>query len=601
MATNAPTAPARDDAADEQDNGAAPRGNQVLTTITHGGHVLDDAAEPQRVRELARTQESFTTAEEAVGEVTFTTPFGYLFRDLEDDPAAHLPAEDPAAVVAALKRLGAAMVEDNPPPPAGDSIIPGVYTYWGQFIDHDLTANTDRVATASDITRPDLSPSPPADVVRDLQNLRQPTLNLDSVYGDGPTLDPARPTRAGSFYDGVKLKVGTCATESNPGRPPIGGVRIPPDADLERDLPREGKKAQIADARNDENLIVAQFHLAFLRFHNAVVDWVKDHHADCRDDPAKLFRRARRLVRFHYQWLTANDYLKTVALPGTADKLLLGGPKFYEPRGGEPYMPLEFSVAAYRFGHSMVRAAYDFNRNFGKRLPGQGEGPPLIPVAPFDLLFLFTGEGFTRGPGGTVTANPFGGDTDVLPFNWIIEWDRMVSKVDPDPTHFARKIDTRIAPPLDDIVNQGNGVSDPDIRALLKRLAARNLLRGYQLSIPTGQAVAAAMGVALLSESELRQGNGDGLNRALDEGGFLARTPLWFYVLKEAEVRANGNTLGEVGSRIVCETMIGSLHHDPRSYLNWRGGWDPSQGVRLANGDPVVTIADLFRFAGIPA
>jgi hypothetical protein len=549
--------------ADPDEQGEGARGNQVLTTITHGGHVLEDDARPQRAAELARTQESFTTAAEAVGEILFTTPFGYLFTQIENDPAAHLPADNPAATVSALKALGAAMVEANPPAEAANSTIPAVYTYWGQFIDHDLTANTDRVADASDITEPDLKPSPPADVVRNLRNLRQPTLNLDSVYGDGPTLDLSRPT---SFYDGVKLKVGTCATESKPGRPPIQGVRIPPDDDLKRDLPRDDKKAQIADARNDENLVVAQFHLAFLRFHNAVVEWLEGHDRDCKNDRARLFRRARRLVRFHYQWLTANDYLKTVALPGMADKLLLGGPKHYKPRRGKPYMPLEFSVAAYRFGHSMVRAAYDYSRNFGNRLPGQGGGQPLIPFAPFDLLFLFTGEGFARGPGGTVVSNPFGGDTDVLPFNWIIEWDRFVSKVDADPTHFARKIDTHIAPPLDNIINQGNGISNPEIKALLKRLAARNLLRGYQLSIPTGQSVAAALGVAPLSADELKQGNGDGLNEALTDGGFLEKTPLWYYVLKEAEVRANGNTLGEVGSRIVCETIIGSLHHDPKSY-----------------------------------
>jgi hypothetical protein len=577
------------------------RGNQVLTTITHGGHVLDDEAQPQRAAELARTQETFTTAGQAVGEITFSTPFGYLFPQLEDEPAAHLPADDPVATVSALKALGAAMIEDNPPPAAGNSTIPGVYTYWGQFIDHDLTANTDRVADASDITKPDLAPSPPADVVKNLRNLRQPTLNLDSVYGDGPTLDPAKPTRAASFYEGVKLKIGTVATESKPGRPAIPGLRIPPDDDLRRDLPREDKKAQIADARNDENLIVAQFHLAFLRFHNAVVEWVERHDRDCRTNRAKLFRRARRLVRFHYQWLTANDFLRTVALPGVADKLLLGGPKHYKPRRGKPYMPLEFSVAAYRFGHSMVRAGYDFNRNFGKRLPGQGGGQPLIPFASFDLLFLFTGEGFARGPNNTVVSSPFGGDTDVLPFNWIIEWDRFVNKVDSDATHFARKIDTRLAPPLDDIVNQGNGVSDADVKALLKRLAARNLLRGYQLSIPTGQSVAAALGVEPLTAAELQQGNGAALNQALADGGFLERTPLWYYVLKEAEVRANGNSLGEVGSRIVCETIIGSLQHDPKSYLNWNGGWNPSKGVKLPGGDPIVTIADLFRFAGIPA
>jgi hypothetical protein len=152
------------------------------------------------------------------------------------------------------------------------------------------------------------------------------------------------------------------------------------------------------------------------------------------------------------------------------------------------------------------------------------------------------------------------------------------------------------------MVNQGNDPSlAADIRTLLKRLTARNLLRGYQLSIPTGQSVAAALGVPPLSATELQQGNGDELNAALTDGGFLEATPLWYYILKESEVRANGNTLGEVGSRIVCETMIGSLHHDPKSYLNWRDGWDPSQGVKLPSGDPIVTIADLFQFAGIPA
>ena len=393
---------AAEQSADDQDNGA--RGNQVLTSITHGGHVLDDAGHPERVRELVRSQESLTAAADAVDEITFTTPFGYLFDELATQAEAHLPADDPAATVAALKRLGAAMIEANPPPPVGDSIIPAVYTYWGQFIDHDLTANTDRVADASDITKPDLQPSAPADVVRNLQNLRQPTLNLDSLYGDGPTLNPDKPTRAGSFYDGVKLKVGTCATEAKPGQPAIGGVRIPPDVDLSRDLPRVDKKAQIADARNDENLIVAQFHLAFLRFHNAVVDWVKQHHADCRTDQAKLFRRARRLVRFHYQWLAANDYLKTVALPGMADKLLLGGPKFYQLRNGKPYMPLEFSVAAYRFGHSMVRAGYDFNRNFGRRCPDRARvaADPLRALRPAVLVH---GWRVPRGSGGVVTAS----------------------------------------------------------------------------------------------------------------------------------------------------------------------------------------------------
>ncbi|MBD2054678.1 hypothetical protein H6F88_01305 [Oculatella sp. FACHB-28] len=579
------------------------KSGQVLSNIKHGGHILEDKS-PQAA-ELARKQESITLAADAVGdEDPFETKFDYLFLDLTTDPAAHLPADDPATVVTALKALGDAMVEDSLSPgedplqPTENSTIPPVYTYWGQFIDHDLTANTDRDSTTSDITVPNLKPLPPEEVVMKLKNLRQPTVNLDSVYGDGPTVDSSNPTRASSFYDGIKFKVGTVATNP-PGTPEgegIPGDFIPPDGDLQRDLPRVNKIAQIADARNDENLIIAQLHTAFLRFHNAVVDWLQTNEPSYKGGEFQLFERARQLTRWHHQWLVVHDYLKTITIAGIPDKILLSGPKHYAPRNGEPFMPLEFSVAAYRFGHTMVRAAYDHNRNFGR--PGR-----VIPNASFDLLFAFTGNGFTRDREDPtkVIPNPFLGQTDVLPFNWIIEWDRFVNKGSFFPDHFARKIDTRLAPPLKDMVNEGNDEPDPNFKIILKRLARRNLLRGYLLNIPTGQSVAKAMGVDPLSSDELRLGNSGSLNQVLEENGFLNRTPLWFYVLKESEVRANGNSLGELGSRIICETIIGQILNDPESYLSQKGGWDPSQGVKLSNGDPIVTIGDFIQFAGIPA
>jgi hypothetical protein len=351
-------------------------------------------------------------------EVLFETPFDYLFLDLKNKPAAHLPADDPAkiaAVIAGLKALGDGMVED--PPASGEgplqatdnSTIPTVYTYWGQFIDHNLTANTDRDTAVSDITKSDLKPLDPDFVVERLKNLRQPTLNLDSVYGDGPTFDASNPTQAGRMYDGIKLRIGKVATNPpRPGPQGIPGVPIPPDrlegegdnqtfvsVDPNRDLPRIGslisegivKKgdfpeklrdapnfeqlAFIADARNNENLIIAQLHTAVLRFHNAVVDWVKanepnDYHGSKRSD-AQLFERALQLTRWHYQWLVVNDFLKTVTLAGIADKVLLGGPKHYAPRNGESYMPLEFSVAAYRFGHTRCSRGRTLGRRHKSR------------------------------------------------------------------------------------------------------------------------------------------------------------------------------------------------------------------------------------------
>jgi hypothetical protein len=626
------------------------RSGQVLMNIRHGGRVVEEppqqstAAEAQAADTLVETREDITPAEEAVlgyteakteattaadataaeqpEEILFVTQFDYLFLDLKNDPAAHLPG-DPATVVAGLKALGDAMVEDSlaagegPLQATGNSIIPPVYTYWGQFIDHDLTANTDRNALENNITKPNLEPLDPDFVVANVKNLRQPMVNLDSVYGDGPTFDPNNPTLAGPMYDGIKLRVGQVAVEG------VNGTPIPPDTatggdtDPNRDLPRIGPlidagiiKAEdfhpdvqakpnfrslpfIADGRNDENLIIAQLHTAFLRFHNAVADWVQanepnDEYGNARSEE-QLFTRAQQLTRWHYQWLVVNDFLRTITLSGIVDKVLFAGPKHYAPRDDKPYMPLEYSVAAYRFGHTMVRAAYDHNRNFGRPAPGQ---LPTIDSASFELLFAFTGS-----------AEPqpflFGGES--LPFNWIIEWDRFVDKGSLFPDHFARKIDTRLAPPLRAMRNQGNAEPDVDIKAILKRLARRNLLRGYLLSIPTGQSVADAMGVPRLTENELRLGNSIAMNDILEENGFLNNTPLWYYVLKEAEVRANGNSLGELGSRIVCEVIIGQILNDPESYLSQEDGWDPSIGATLPNGDPIVTIRDLLHFAGLIA
>jgi hypothetical protein len=574
-----------------------------MLDLKHGGHVVRADAKGAH------------DAEEKLGvrldpKPPVGTPFDYMLPELTDDaPAAQA---DPAVEV--------------------NSNIPAVYTYWGQFIDHDMTANTDRDSATSDITRTPLTPVPPADVTASLRNLRRPTFDLDNVYGNGPGLDPHAhhpdpgPPDKG-FYDGIRLRVG-----KNDESAGIPGAHIPPVADVSRDLPRIGPllaqgviteadipdslktdvnkltRAFIGDLRNDENLIVSQFHLSFLRFHNNVVAALEaDPHAP--NTPAKRFAAAQRLVRFHYQWLVVNDYLKTVTLPGMVDKVLVGGNKFYKPlAGGELFAPLEYSVAAYRFGHSMVRAGYDHNRNFGKAVPPT---PATQPFAKFEDLFRFTGNGHAIDPNDITksTPNPFRG-LPTLPFNWVIEWDRFANKSDANEGHFARKIDTHLALPILNMVNEGtaDGIQDDvanpankALRQLLRSLAQRNLLRGYLLSLPTGQAVAAAMGIDPLTADELQQGNTADVNTALRNGGFVEHTPLWYYILKEAEIRANGNTLGELGSRIVVETQIGIMRNDANSYLNADHGWDPSKGVKLANGDPIVTIRDFFKFADLAA
>ncbi|WP_019069379.1 peroxidase family protein [Streptomyces hokutonensis] len=553
---------------------------RVITNLTHGGHAILDSAD--EAEKTAQTQESLSTRSTVVQESTDdaahvgTTSFDYLFPDLAKKfPDNHLPTDDVPKVVQALLALGSAIVEtpEEVRDPELNSPIPPVYTYWGQFVDHDLTAATDRDLVIN-ITDENLPPVPPDEVVEKLQNLRIPTLNLDSVYGDGPFAPPVAGTDAVP-YDGIKLRLGLLSPV-----PATVGALIPPVDDTQRDLPRKADRTPlVGDTRNDENLVVAQLHVAFLRFHNAAVDWVRANEPEFESD-AEVFRRARDLTRWTYQWLSVHDYLRTVARPDVVDLVDTAEGNLLDLDRRGTYMPIEFSVAAFRFGHSMVRGAYDWNRNFGR--PGD-----RAPVSTLDQLFQFTGRGGFVGPLTT------------LPSNWPAEWDRMVDKNSQFGNRFARLIDTRLAPPLAQLRNEGNDPSLPErIKELLKHLAQRNLLRGYRLAAPTGQAVAEALGVAPLTRAELEQDSSGPVKDALEAGGLFDRTPLWFYILKEAEVRELGRRLGEVGSRIVAETLIGQLRKDPGSYVN-RTSWSPAQGVLLPNGRPVRTIADFLRFARV--
>jgi hypothetical protein len=598
----------------------------MFLDFKHGGHALSEPAAARQSARLARRPDIVTP--QRAGESfdpDAMTPFLYLLDEVGRDD---LLPEGPDTV-RALDALGTAIIDEAASDV--DSSIPPIYTYWSQFIDHELTARTDRNENVSDITAdaPDLKVVDRATVEKDLLNRRTPALELDCVYGDGPpgrygdkardaadrNLDLARKLR-----DGAKMRIGTAIVVNGADGQPNGPVP-PPENDRNRDLPRIGtllaegvlkendfpsdlrqsptfkQRAFIGDPRNDENLVIAQFHLALLRFHNAVVDWLrsKDRSYANRSEE-ELFEDARKIVRWTFQWLVVNDFLKTLLRPDVVEKVLQDRAKLYQKRLNrqkekEPYMPIEFSVACYRFGHSMIRNVYDFNRNFGRK-PDGSDGF-VARNATLVLLFLFTGK----------APSPFGGRTDTLPHNWIIEWDRFDSK-SPAP-RVARKIDTRLAPTLGDMPNEGNAEADR-IKELLKHLARRNLRRGYQLSLPTGQALARALGIEPLSRDELSRDNSPMMTAALEQGGFFERTPLWYYVLKEAEVREGGERLGELGSRIVAETVIGVMLTDPESYLTKDNSWDPSKKtpdaggpIQLSDGRTIKKISDLLEFAGV--
>ncbi len=563
--------------------------SRVLANVRHGGHVLmdtsNDVGQPVATQEDIATRGSVVQQPAGQAAKVGTTAFRYMFADLAAAFPKHHLRGDAAAVIQGLNALGTAMVEgfeELPPPPPGpprpslNSPIPPIYTYWGQFIDHDLTLATDN-DTVIPIVGPDLPPVPPYEVEKKLSNTRTPALNLDSVYGDGPFAPEPPPEKIRVPYDGIKFQVGRL-TE-------VGLGQIPPVDDLERDLPRgENAVAQIGDHRNDENLVVAQLHVAFLRFHNAAVDWVRANEPERVSDP-EVFLRARDLTRWTYQWLAVHDFLRTVARTDVVDSVETSDGNLLNLAGRGLYMPIEFSVAAFRFGHSMVRGAYDWNRNFGR--PGNNGAER----ASFLQLFQFTGK---HDP-------PMAFGLRSLPDNWPVEWDRMVDKDSLFPDRFARRIDTQIVPPLGTMVNEGNAADlGEQTRILLKQLARRNLLRGYRLAVPTGQAVAEALGIEPLSKEELRRDAGQKMIEALENNAFLDATPLWFYILKEAEVQERGTRLGRVGSRIVAETIIAQIRQDPGSYLN-QTSWNPAQGVRMRDGRPVRSIADFLRFAGVLA
>jgi hypothetical protein len=467
--------------------------------------------------------------------------FDYLFLDLQSKPAALLP--ESAQTVKDLIALGDTMHDPFVPGGAGDSKIPAAYTYLGQFIDHDITLEVDS-GVLGDITSPALAPAPLAKA-RALKNLRTATLDLDSVYG------PPAP-RAGD-----KMAVNTVSASGGrpPGKDQFNDVpRKPPSNNpADKDIDRE---ALIGDARNDENLIIAQLQVAFLRAHNAIVD------------RGKSFDEARRLLRQHYQWIVLHDFLPRVCDPKIVRKTIAKN-RFYTPKDAYFFMPLEFTVAAYRFGHSMIRGRYDHNLNFTS--------------ATLQLLFTFTALSGQLSPGPNPTP---GAGFPTLPENWIIQWERFVGAA---PTNLARAIDPKLVEPIFTLPDTF-GVPMTGINA---RLAVRNLLRGYLLRMPTGQAVAKKIGASPLSASTiLKFAASDDQRKVLKSSGFHRRTPLWFYILAEAAATKKGR-LGEVGSTLVAEVLVGLARRSEDTFLDVKG-WKPTLGTLKG----VFRLEDLLRLSG---
>ncbi len=472
----------------------------------------------------------------------FQGRFGRMFRNLKAARFGHTDTDNLANLATLADEMSAELESPTDGPDPEESGIPALYTYFGQFIDHDITF--DPVSVLTKAQDPD-----------GLVDFRSPALDLDNIYGRGPDDQPY-------MYDGLKFRLGETLTGQ--------GV---PDA---HDLPRFAGRALIGDPRNDENSIVSQLQGLFHRFHNRLAD----------NNQGYDFETLQQRVRFHYQYVILNDFLPRIVSADVLDSLRTGGHfdhaklKFFHWKN-RPFMPVEFSVAAYRLGHSMVRPEYRLNDADNMLLP-------IFPTAGFPVGLT----GFqTMAPGRAIDWGRFI-DLDVRAYGGDNQ-----DAANRKRLQFAYRIDTSLVNPLSNL--------PPAVASNPSSLAQRNLERGWRLGLPTGQAVAKAMHLTPLDDAKILIG------KAVDQqdpgvvpvpiatianGAFAGNCPLWTYILAEAAQNKapvvipvtgapgaiNTPRLGPVGGRIVAEVILGLMFGDGASMLSLDPQWAPETGPNFA-------------------
>jgi hypothetical protein len=376
------------------------------------------------------------------------------------------------------------------------------WPFFGQYVAHDLTADRSPLRAHADLAA--------------LRNIRSPRANLESLYGGGPVGSPYLFSRG----DPAKL--------------------LENSGDLQRN--QEGI-ALVGDPRNDTHVFMSQMQVAFIRAHNRLVDRLR---ADGVGE-LEIFDEARRALSWHYQWVIVTDLLPRVAGDDLARELLRDGLRYYRPEP-EPFVPVEFADAAYRYGHSQIRQLY--------RLQPDGPRRPVFP----DLM------GF--GPIGD---------------RWV-DWSVMFDVPGHAPAQRAKRIDGRLTRSLIELPEAITGrVDEPAYHSL----AARDLERGEATGLPSGEAVARAIGAAPLTPEDV----------GLASQGWFGETPLWLYVLRESAIQQGGERLGEVGGRIVGEVLIGIISRDPESYLVLNPDWQPT----LPGHEAPFRLRDILVPAGSPS
>ena len=328
--------------------------------------------------------------------------------------------------------------------------------------------------------------------------------------------------------------------------------------------------AKIGERRNDQNLVISQLHVAFLRAHNATVQYLRD---NALVAPELEFAEAQKRLRQHYHWLVIHDFLeKRVGYPGMVQNIVEASVNS-EPTG-EFFLPLEFTIAAFRFGHSMVRRSYYLNNTYRERF----------------LMRMFTLTALS-GPFGPTPGRGF----ETLPWSKIIQWRKFLD--DLENVNRAQPINTRVVEPLFNLLDEKE-VPVPGERSL----AVQDLKRGYMMRMPTGQAVARQLALHELTEAELADvARANNQADLLSGTVFARRTPLWFYLLAEADHYSRnenrGSRLGPVGTRLVADVIVDLVRRSSDSILDPSRPqpWTPYLGPTPGKFD----LQDLLKFAGV--
>ena len=421
------------------------------------------------------------------------------------------------------------------------------FTYFGQFLGHDLTH--DATPLGGPYAAPEETP-----------NYRTAVFDLDHVYGNGPSGSPY-------LYEGEggaeTFKIGQTVPN---------GYR--------RDLPVQHGRlliGDLADTRNVDNLLLRQLHVLFLKFHNEAVRQLQDNPALASTGallgPGTLFERARRLVSWHYQWIVRHDYL-----PRVLHTEVWNHQQERDGRkgAGDFAVPIEFSLAAFRFGHSMVRNAYRLNCR-QKRV--------LIE----ELMAL----GQKAAP---------------IPDDYLVEWGTFFDGLPTSgPQASSSFIDTSVSFAM-------HGLSPGTIRLANEReaidpsnLPVRTLLRGARARVPSGQEIAEVLVSQgrikvddKLTSSEVSRNTCDLSGSVLRSKALHDNTPLFYYILKEAELKADGLTLGPVGSHIVSEVIQRALESDPDGYMAVAGSKWKLPSWRFPSGAerPVNSLIRIVQLVG---